>query len=91
MPPTWLTIELALLPLAIAVLGTVIGGIVAAVRLEGKVKKAQSDADRAGADCAELRSNQGTHNNELYSELRHLSACTHLMMGSMGLKPPEQR
>ena len=88
MIPTWLTIELAFFPLAIAVAGAVIAGIILVIRLEGKVNKAQSDADRALAEIAEVRQHSADHHDRLYTKIDHLSNCLYLILGKMNLAPP---
>ena len=85
MLPTWLSIELALIPVALAGLA----GILQVVRLSERVKTAQSDATRALDESAKIREHQASHHERLYRKLEHLSNCTHLMMGSMGLEPPD--
>ena len=89
--PTWLTIELALIPVIILVLTAVFGGIIWAVRLEGKVKAAQKDASSALTEIEKVKDRQTEHHDRLYGKLEHLSNCVHLIMGSMDIEPPEQQ
>ena len=87
MLPTWLTIELALIPLGLVGLT----GVLKVVQLNERVRAAQADASRALIEIAGVREHSADHHDRLYTKIEHLSNCLHLMMGKMGLEPPEQR
>ena len=87
MIPAWLTIELALIPLGIAALAA----LIYVVRVSERVKKAQADATRALNEIDKVREHQAGHHDRLYQKIEHLSNCLHLMMGKMGLEPPDTR
>ena len=80
MLPTWLTVELALLPLFV-------GGLIWLVRLEAKVKHNRADIERLEREKKERAKAQGEHNDRLYTMLRKLDNNLHLIMGKMGVEP----
>ena len=76
MIPTWLTIELALIPVLLAG----ISGLIWLVRLEAAVK-----TNREGLDEAKMR--QSKHNDRLYGELRTINKNLHRIMGKLDIDP----
>ena len=86
MIPAWLTIELALIPLVVAGLA----GVLQVVRISERVKAVQADATRALSEIDKVSEHSADHHHRLYQKIEHLSNCLHLMMGKMGLEPPEQ-
>ena len=72
MIPTWLSIELALIPAVLAA----VSGLIWLVRLEGAVKALNQTAER-----------QAHHNDRLYTELRTINNNLHLIMGKLQIPP----
>ena len=80
MIPTWLTIELALIPL---VLATMVWGS----RLEWRSRHNKYECERLGAELTELKKGQSTHNDKLYGKIDTVSTNLHLIMGKLGVTP----
>ena len=78
--PTWLTIELGLIPVVLAGLS----GLVWLVRLEAVHEAKQRDPER------DDRARQAKHNDRLYDELRTINKNLHLIMGKLQITPLER-
>ena len=74
--PTWLSIELALIPVVLAGLS----GVVWLVRLEAGVKQNRET-------LKETTARQSKHNDRLYAELRTINKNLHLIMGKLQIRP----
>ena len=86
MIPTWLTIELALIPVVLAGLS----GLVWLVRLEAGVKQNRENVRQNREDLKETTARQAKHNERLYNELRTINKNLHLIMGKLQIPPLER-
>ena len=77
--PTWLTIELALIPVVLAALS----GLVWLVRLEAGVKHNRET-------LRDTTARQAKHNDRLYAELLTINKNLHLIMGKLQIPPLER-
>ena len=76
MLPTWLTIELALIPVFLAAIGFVVW----LARLGATVKnERQARIDET--------TRQGKHNDRLYGEVRNINKNLHRLMGKLDVTP----
>ena len=74
--PTWLTVELALIPVVLAGLA----GIVWLVRLEGSVKHNKHE-------IINVVQRQQRHNDRVYDEMRSVNKNLHRLMGKLDVEP----
>ena len=84
--PTWLTIELALIPVVLAGLA----GLVWLVRLEAGVKQNKENDKLNKENMKELTARQAKHNDRLYDEARTINKNLHLIMGKLQIPPIER-